>query len=121
MDQTDYEIKIISEPIMLDELIKCMIAGPFSDMVKAVVDIDKRIIGIGSDMHVDIEQLLLEQDSKQKNLWGINVWPEETDEQYIEFDSMINIRPRDNNRSRGVDSVEIQKNIKEIVNELIKK
>ncbi|PIR66234.1 MAG: hypothetical protein COU51_05110 [Parcubacteria group bacterium CG10_big_fil_rev_8_21_14_0_10_36_14] len=92
----------------------------FGDLVKAVIDIEKDIMAIGGELHADEEQILLEQDSKQENLWGINLYPSKTGEDFIEFDSMINIRPRQNNRSRGVEDKDIQKKIAEIVKKLIK-
>ncbi len=87
----------------------------FGNMVKAVVDIEKKIVAIDAEMHADLEQLLLESNSEQKNLWGINFYPEMTGEDFVEFDSMINVRPSQKNRSRGVDDPEIRKKIIEVV------
>ena len=67
------------------------------------------------------EALLLENGSKQHDLWGINIYPEINDENWIEFDSMINLRPSQENRSRGVDNPQIRKQILEIVNNLVEK
>ena len=91
----------------------------FGDMVKAVVDIEKTIMVVDEDLHADEEKILLESDSKQENLWGINIYPDNPKEQLIEFDSMINIRPNQNNRSRGVDNEEIRKKITDTVFKLI--
>jgi|SRR3989338_4309244 len=91
----------------------------FGDFVKAVVDIEKEIMAIGGSLHADEEAALLEQGSVQENLWGINIYPEKKREEWIEFDSMINIRPSQGNRSRNVEDVDIQKKIVEIVNTLI--
>ena len=77
-----------------------MFDGP---MVKAVVDLGRKLVGVDANMHADIEQMLLSDGSKQDDLWGINLYPEEGGEDFIEFDSMINIRPRQGNRSRFVD------------------
>ncbi len=87
------------------------------ELVKAVVDIEKGVMGIGGSMHADVVALLLEQRSAQPNLWGINLRP--NDEEFIEFDSMINIRPTQNNRSRGVEDEKIQRQIRAIVAELV--
>lgn len=92
----------------------------FGNFVKAVVDIKKVIMALDAELHADQEALLLEKGSLQENLWGINIYPDLPNEQRIEFDSMINLRPSFGNRSRGVDSLEIQKKIIEIVNKLIK-
>ena len=109
------EIKIIKEKISLEEL-KAVAKERFGDMVKCVVDLEQKIMAIGGDLHADEEAVLLEQGSKQENLWGINIYPDMPREEWVEFDSMINIRPRQNNRSRTVESPEIQKQIIEIIN-----
>jgi hypothetical protein len=88
-------------------------------MVKAVVDIEKEIMAIGGEMHYDEEQILLQNDSKQENLWGINLYVEMIGDDFIEYDSMINIRPRQNNRSRNVEDFEVRKNIERVVEKLI--
>ena len=84
-------------------------------MVKAVVDVENEWIAADAELHADLEALLLEQGCKQKNLWGINFYPELQGEDFVEFDSMINIRPSQNNSSRGVDSPEIQKKIMAVI------
>jgi uncharacterized protein DUF5674 len=90
-------------------------------MVKAVVDIEKEIMVIDAELHADEEALLLEKGSIQNNVWGINLYPELGQDEWIEFDSMINVRPSIGNRSRGVSDVNIQKKIIAIVNNLIKR
>ena len=112
-------MKIITERISLSELRQMSKEG-FGDLVKAVVDIKKGIMAVDAELHADQEALLLEEGSTQANLWGINIYPDLPNEQRIEFDSMINLRPSFGNRSRAVDSPEIQKKIIEIVNKLIK-
>ncbi len=114
------QMKIINEIILIDEL-KDMAKEIFGDMIKGVVDIDQEIIAINAELHSDLESLLLENGSLQQNLWGINIYPELVNNNFIEFDSLINIRPSQNNRSRGVENEEIQSKIIEIVNRKIKK
>ena len=93
-----------------------MAASMYGNMVKAVVDIERGILIVDSELHVDQEQLLLEQGSNQKNLWGINLYPQKFgSDGFIEFDSMINIRPRQQNMSRGVENEEIKHRIIELV------
>ena len=88
----------------------------FGDMVKAVVDIAKEIVMIDAELHADIEQTMLENGSNQKDLWGINIYPDGFDDNgVVEFDSLINIRPWQNNRSRYVNDENIRKKIVEIV------
>jgi len=93
----------------------------FGDLVKAVVDVEKEIMAINGELHSDEEALLLKKGSEQKNLWGINIYPEIKNDGWIEFDSMINLRPSLQNLSRGVDDLDIRRKIKKIVNKLVKK
>lgn len=111
-------IKIIKDSISKEEL-RNIAKNQFGDLVKAVVDIEKEIMTIGGELHADEEAFLLEQGSKQENLWGINLYPDKPKDDMIEFDSMINIRPSQENKSRGVDSLEIQRKIRDIVNKLV--
>lgn len=113
------EIKIYTESVSLDE-VKQLADVTFGEFVKGVVDVEKRILGLGGELHADIEQLLLEQGSNQQDLWGINLHPYKELTEILEFDSMINIRPRQNNRSRGVDDPQLQNKIQDIINKFIK-
>jgi hypothetical protein len=63
-------------------------------MVKAVVNVDRRIMAISAELHADEEAALLEDGSRQAALWGINLYPNETGDPFVEFDSMINVRRR---------------------------
>jgi hypothetical protein len=101
--------------ISLTELTK-MAENMYGNLVKAVVDIQKDKLVVNAEMHADIEQYLLEHDSEQNDLWGINIYPEKYGgEAFIEFDSMINIRPRQQNMSRGVDNPDIRTKIINLV------
>lgn len=111
-------MEIIREKISRDKLADAAREW-FGDMVKAVVDVERGIMAIGGEMHADEESLLLDDGSIQQFLWGINIWPNRSSENWIEFDSMINIRPKQNNRTRGVENTEIREKIIEIVNSLI--
>ena len=94
----------------------------YENLVKAVVDIEKEILAVDAEMHVDLEQLLIEKENcEPKNLWGINIWPEKSGNDFIEFDSMINLKPAFGNRTRGIDSVDIRDKIIKIVNKLVEK
>ena len=70
------------------------------------------------DLHADEEQILIEQGSDQENLWGINIYPDKQRNEWIEFDSMINLRPYMGNRSRGVEDPNLREKIVQIVNAL---
>ena len=112
------DIHIIREPISRSELVKIAEEG-FGDLVKGVVDVEKEILALGGELHSDEEALLLKDGSKQENLWGINLYPSRTEKDFVEFDSVINLRPSQGNRSRGVDNPKLQKKILEIVKKLI--
>jgi len=93
----------------------------YGELVKAVVDVEKKILVVDAPMHADQERFLLEQNSKQENLWGINLYPEFFGEDdFIEYDSMINLRPNQGNKTRSVDDDQIRTQIREIINELVK-
>lgn len=113
-------MKLIDKEITIAEL-KEMSAKMFGGLVKAVVDLEKQIMVVDADMHADEEQTLLEAGSVQKNLWGINLYPEKVGDEFVEFDSMINLRPSQGNRSRSVDDPAIQKQIIELVGKLVQK
>lgn len=101
-------------------LLKTLAEKSFGNFIKAVVDVEKEIMAIDGELHSDEEALLLEKGSKQENLWGINLYPYINSADWIEFDSMINLRPATGNRSRGVDDPKLRKKIIIIVNQLIK-
>ena len=111
-------MRIISQPIKHSEL-NDMLPGYFGDMIKAVVDVKRGIIGLDAELHADIEKEMLSQGSMQMDLWGINLYPEMEGEDFIEFDSLINIRPFQGNRTRDVLDPVVRKQIVVIVNSLI--
>ncbi len=117
-ENPDTDILVVGEPIS-ERRLADMAAERFGDMVKAVVDTNRRLLAIGGGMHSDEEAVLLEQGSAQTDLWGINIYPEKPRSEWVEFDSLINIRPRLGNRSRGVEDHGIQQLIREIVGSLI--
>jgi hypothetical protein len=91
----------------------------FGDVVKAVVDVRRRVMAIGGELHSDEEAALLEDGSAQEDLWGINLYPAERGDAWIEFDSMINVRPSRGNRSRSVEDERLRGVIREIVTPLV--
>ncbi|MFC2061006.1 DUF5674 family protein [Elusimicrobiota bacterium] len=111
-------MKIIKETMTLDEL-KQMAADMFGDMVKAVVDIERELIAVDAELHSDLESILIQDGSQQANVWGINLYPDIQDDDFIEFDSLINMRPSQNNKSRGIENEGIKKHIIEIVSKRI--
>jgi hypothetical protein len=114
------KVKIIKKPIARFEL-KNIAKELFGDLVKAAVDIEKGIMAVGGELHSDEEILLIEKEgAKPEFIWGINLYPEKQGKAFIEFDSMINLKPAFNNRSRGVDDPVIRERIIQVVSKLIK-
>jgi hypothetical protein len=112
-------MKIVSDNITIAELRK-MAADLFGNMVKAVVDIDRETIAVDAELHSDLEALLIENGSRQNNLWGINIHPELSGQDFVEFDSMINLRPSQGNLGRGIDNIKIREKILEIIKTRVK-
>jgi Protein of unknown function (DUF5674) len=96
-----------------------MAARGFGDMIKAVVDVRRAIMAVGGDLHSDEEAALLDAGSHQSDLWGINLYPSEQTADWIEFDSMINVRPAQGNRSRSVDDAGLRTEIVRVVHALV--
>lgn len=103
------------EKISLSEL-REMSQAMYGNLVKGVVDVARGTLSLDAPMHVDLEEFMLEAGSVQADLWGINLHPDKFGTiDFVEFDSMINIRPRANNMSRGIDDPNIQQQIRDIV------
>ncbi len=120
MDDSSSEvpIRIITEPIRRIE------AGEFGkvwyvDLVKGVADIDVGVLALGGEYHMDANVVLLEQGSSQKNIWGFNIYPERTDDSWIEFISLINIRPAAGNRTMEVEDERIRAQMRALIEKLI--
>ena len=94
-------------------------AVKLGSFVKAVVDVEREIVAVDADLHSDLEAFLLEAGSDQKNLWGINLYPNLQGDDFIEYDSLINLRPSQNNVTRGVQDEKIRRRISEIMKEII--
>lgn len=109
----------IVETITVAEL-SDMAEKMYGSLVKADVDVAKKIVIVDMGMHADGEAYLLESGSKQEDLWGINLHPADfgTDD-FIEFDSMINIRPRQGNSSKDVLDPEARKQIINLIDEVV--
>ena len=113
-------LHIVEKPITKEEL-KKIAEERFGDLVKGAVDIEQEIMALGGEFHMDEANFLHEQrQSKSDNVWGINLYPDKSGENMLEFDSVINIKSNLGNRTRGIDDPKIQGEIKKIVNKLIK-
>lgn len=111
-------MEIVKDKISLDTL-KLMAQALFGNMVKAVVDVQKEIMAVDSELHSDEEAELLKCGSSQKDLWGINLYPDLPENEWLEYDSMINLRPSQNNKTRGVDDPKLREKIAQIVQRLV--
>ncbi len=114
-------IQVITDEISTDEVRK--IAKEFyTTMIKGVVDIEREIIVLGGEYHMDANVVLLEKGSKQKDVWGFNInlnEPSDSD-QWIEYISLINIRPLQNNRSMEIQDENIKRKVRHIITKKIK-
>ena len=97
-----------------------MASKMYGNLVKVDVDVAKETVIVDMEMHADGEAYLLENGSKQEDLWGINLHPDNFgSDDFIEFDSMINLKPRQGNTSRDVLDTDIHAKIVEIVNRVV--
>ena len=87
----------------------------YEGMIKIVVDIRRRILAGGGEMHSDCESVLLDNGSEQDDLWGANWYP---DEQRIEFESLINIRPRLGNRNILIQDEDLRQKVESVTREV---
>jgi hypothetical protein len=114
------DAEIVREAIGLDRL-RVLAEEGFGDLVKAVVDIDRGVMAIGGELHSDEEAMLLDDGSRQADVWGINLYPaDHGNTEWLEFDSMINVRPRLGNRSRSVEDSDLQERIVAVVDRLVR-
>lgn len=112
-------LRLVRQPIALSVL-EAIAGRQFGDLVKAVVDISTGIMVIGGELHADEEAFLLDTGSEQRDLWGINLYPDQFgSDDFIEFDSMINLRPSQGNRTRAVDDGAARQAIVETVATLV--
>ena len=112
-------VETVRESVSLEHL-RALAEGLFGDLVKAVVDVDRGIMVIAGELHADEEALMLDDGSTQASLWGINLYPAEHGTPgWIEFDSMINVRPGQGNRTRSVDDPETRRRITAILDRLV--
>ena len=107
-------------PVSVDEL-RRLAAGRFGDMVKAVVDLRRGVMLLDAELHADEEAELLSEGSAQQDLWGINLYPDVAESDWLEFDSMINLRPSFGNRSRGIDDQATREAVANLVQQLVRR
>lgn len=108
------DIQIIQTKISQAELVRLAESG-FGNMIKGVADIRQKIIALGGELHADGERVLLDQGSRQSDVWGFNIYPAQSRDRRIEFFSLINIRPNQKNYSQEIKDPHIQETITKIV------
>jgi uncharacterized protein DUF5674 len=91
----------------------------FEDMVKCVVDVERGVVAVGGEMHADAEQALLEDGSRQRDLWGANYYPGRGREDCIEYTALINIRPAQGNRSMEIQDPTVRERVRQLTSALI--
>lgn len=114
------EVRIIKEKITKEQLKKIAEQG-YNSILKAVVDVEKEIIALGGELHSDANILLIKKGSQQKNIWGINLYLNKSKNNWIEFISLINIRPSEKNLDMEIKNQAIKEKIMKIVNKLIER
>jgi hypothetical protein len=109
-----------ANPISMTEL-HMLAEQRFGDMVKAVVDPRRGLMLLDAEMHADQEAELLAGGPTQEDLWGINLYPGLPEADWIEFDSMINLRPSLGSRSRGVNDPKTRAEVEVLVGRLVRR
>jgi hypothetical protein len=107
-------IKIIDKKITEKELQE--VAEEFyGEMIKGVVDIEREILAMGGEYHMDANEVLIKNHSKQQNIWGFNWYFGKKGDKRIEYISLINIRPKQNNRVMEVQDVSLRAKMKKVI------
>jgi hypothetical protein len=114
----------LSGPRILDapidrRTLTALAAEQFGEMIKAAVDVGREVVAIGGELHSDEEALLLGDGSRQADVWGVNLYPAASGDDWVEFDSMFNVRPSQGNRSRSVDDDVIRGRIRDVLGKWI--
>lgn len=110
----DMKIQMVTKTLPKEQVV-ALAQATFGDMVKVVVDIEKKILGIGGELHADAEALLLESGSEQKNVWGANIFPGRPQGKQIEFTSLINIKPKQGNTQTVITDPTIQQQVADVI------
>ncbi len=110
MEWYNGEIMIIkSKP---DRVILLRLMLKKGHFIKILVDIERKIIAAGGELHADEKRIVLEDGSRQRDLWGVNYYP---NKKTIEYTSLINIRPSDKNTTIEIANPEIRDKVKNIL------
>ncbi|MEE8277198.1 MAG: DUF5674 family protein [Thermoanaerobaculia bacterium] len=118
-DQPNQPDVVLVERRLAAAELRRLIAAHFEDMVKYVVDVQRGVAAVGGELHADEEAVLLEQGSRQDDLWGANYYPGKGEADCIEYTSLINIRPARGNRSMVIEDEGVRARVREITFDLI--
>ena len=113
------DIVVVRDERLPPGVLAVLVARFFEDMVKLVVDIEREVAAVGGELHADAEALLLEEGSRQSDLWGANYYPGLGEEECLEYTSLINIRPSQGNRSMVVEDAAVRDRVRVIAHRLI--
>jgi hypothetical protein len=98
-----------SEPYTKEEIEQ--LKEVFGVYIKTIIDIKNKVCSAGMDRHFEGEKILIDQGSKQSNIWGGGI---DLETQSIDYNSFINIRPNDNNTSNEIQDSDIRKIYEEL-------
>ncbi|MFH0755408.1 MAG: DUF5674 family protein [bacterium] len=108
------KIKIINKKITNSEL-RELAKDFYGEMIKGVVDIEREILSMGGEYHIDANMVLIKNKSKQENIWGFNWYFDKIADEQIEYISLINIRPAQNNRVMEIQDKTLRDKMKSII------
>jgi hypothetical protein len=112
------DIVVVDRRIEPEELAR-LVDAYFGDMVKIVVDVERRVIAVGGELHADAEQILLETGSRQADLWGANYYPGRGREECLEYTALINIRPGQGNRGMEIQDPAVREEVRRLTFDLV--
>lgn len=108
------EILTVHEPVN-EETLQALAKEWHHTLVKGVADVKLGTVALGGEWHMDANSRLLKEGSEQKNLWGFSIYPKEKGNAAIEYNSLINIRPLQGNRSMEITSEETRNAVRRVV------
>jgi hypothetical protein len=112
------DIVVVESPIAPHEL-RRLVEKFFVDMVKIVADLERGVVAVGGELHADAEGLLLDEGSRQEDLWGANYYPGRGAEECVEYTALINIRPAHGNRTMEIQDSRVRERVRDLVFRLL--
>jgi hypothetical protein len=112
-------MQILAKPLNREEFQK-IADHIFGNMLKAVVDVKREVVAIDAELHVDLAEFLVENGSTGNDLWGINIYPAMSRDDWLEYDSMVNLKPQLGNRSRDVEDPIVRAKIRKILERYVR-